>query len=247
MGCLYCLQQIENLACVNSCLSISGISTIYTDVAIGGMSLSVIFVLLALVFRKNLKRSLGLKLLAITSLTIGVVTIGLIFNGHWLLKNIPLVIPAVGAGSYITSYFLSFHLLRFSYKPKPMNDRLLSNYAKRASKELGIKKPHFYIFSSKRPQAFLVGGYKKAVFLSKDLIKKLDSNSIKNVVLHELYHLKRRSTLMKNIVSSFGNLTFRILPVPIDELEKIEESEIDRILLNNHKIDMNEVRKKLSN
>lgn len=102
-----------------------------------------------------------------------------------------------------------------------------------------------YVFFSKEPKAFVVDGFKKAIFLSDSLIERLDDKSIKAVLLHELYHLERGSGMLKNLLSSLSRLNFKILPVPIKELDRYEEEEIDKILLERHRINMEQIKMRL--
>jgi len=110
---------------------------------------------------------------------------------------------------------------------------------------LRIKVPNLYVFLSKEPKAFVVDSFKKAIFISDSLIEKLDENSIKVVLLHELYHLKRGTGMVKNLISSIATLNFKIIPVPIKELERYEEEKIDKILLEKYGMDIEKVKSKL--
>ncbi len=211
----------------------------------GSIALSVAFFILAFYFRNDLKKVVGFRLASIAFFATAIFTVGLIFNGHFILKNLPIVIPLIGIGSYSVSYFLSFYLIKNSYRSSQISDKRILIYISKISRKLKIKPPKLYQFISKEPRAFLVDGYRKAIFLSNTLLKELDFASLKAVILHELYHLKRRSGMFKNLANALGNLNFRILPVPIEELEQIEEKEIDKILEKNHGINLNEVRKKL--
>jgi len=248
-SCLYCISQISELViCTSSCLASSGIPPSYpVGILFGSVALSITFFFSAFFFRNNLKKFIGFRLTSIAFLSTSIFTAGLIFNGHFILKNLPVIIPAVGIGSYILSYFLSFYLIKFSYKPIQFERRTLNSFSSRISKKLNIKIPKIYVFFSKEPKAFVVDGFKKAIFLSDSLIERLDDKSIKAILLHELYHLERGSGMLKNLLSSLSRLNFKILPVPIKELDRYEEEEIDRILLEKHKIDMGSIKSKLWN
>jgi Zn-dependent protease with chaperone function len=245
--CIHCLVQVNTiLRCTSSCLTSANISPAYPgSILLSSAALSIAFFLLAIVFRNDLKKVIGFRIASIAFFSTALFTIGLIFNGHFVLKNLPFVIPAIGVGSYAISYFLSFYLIRISYRSVKLENKNLQNFVSNFSKQLKVKKPELYSFFSLEPKAFVVDGFKKAIFISESLMQKLDLFSIKAVLMHEIYHLKRRSGMLRNILSSLGNLGFRILPVPIKELERYEEEEIDKILLQQHKINMDKIKRKL--
>jgi len=246
-SCLYCIGQIsEIVSCTSSCLTSANISPVYPgSIIFGSAVFSIVFFVLAFYFRNNLKRFIGLRLVSIAFLATAIFTVGLVFNGHFILKNLPMIIPGIGMSSYLISYFFSFHLIKFSYKPMPLEDKNLQESLLKISKKLNVRIPSMYVFFSKEPKAFVVDGFKKAIFISDSLIEKLDKNSIKAVLLHEVYHLKRHTGMIKNLINSIATLNFRIMPVPIKELDRHEEEEIDKILLKRHKINMEQIKAKL--
>ena len=246
-SCLYCISQINDVvSCTNSCLVSSSIPPSYpTSILFGSIALSAAFFFFAFYFRHDLKRFIGFRLASIAFLSTAVFTLGLIFNGHFILKNLPFIIPGVAISSYLLSYILSFYLVKFSYKPIAFENKTFQGFLFKLSKKLNIRLPGMYVFFSKEPKAFVVDGLKKAIFISDSLIEKLDEKYIKAVLLHELYHLKRGTGMIKNLISSIATLNFKIIPVPIKELERYEEEEIDKILLEKHGMDIEKVKSKL--
>lgn len=243
-SCLYCFGQAAGIfSCTGSCLASAGIAPAYPGTALFvavGLGLGAFAA--SFLFRSAAKKFIGLRLLSIASFVVALFITGLVFSGHFILKNLPILIPAVGVGSYMLSYFLSFYILRHSYRAIKLSVDFISTYVKRTAKKLGIVPPQVYLFRSPEPKAFIVDGYRKALFISNRLLSDLDRPSLSAVILHELYHLKRKSGAIKNIFSSLG---LRILPVPIKELELYEEEEIDRILLERHDIDMEKIKRRL--
>jgi len=246
-ACVYCINQAsEIISCTTSCLASANIPPAYPgSILLGSVVLSLTFFFLASYFRNNLKRFIGFRLIGLAFLSTAFFTVGLIFNGHYILKNLPMIIPLIGTGSYVLSYFLSFYLIRLSYKPMVFENNTFQEFLARISKKMDLKLPDIYVFFSKKPGAFAVDGFKKAIFISDSLIEKLDGKSIKAVLLHELYHLKRRTGMIKSLITSMATLNFRLMPVPINELDMYEEEEIDKILLKEHGIDMEKVKSKL--
>ncbi len=246
-SCLYCVSEASKIiSCTSSCLANSNIPPAYPgSILLGSAALSIIFFFLALYFKNDLKKFIGFRLASIAFLSTAIFTVGLVFNGHFILKNLPFIIPAIGIGSYALSYFLSFYLVKFSYKPIRFENKTFRKFLVRITKRLNVDLPQVYVFISKEPKAFVVDGFKKAIFLSDSLIEKLDEKSIKGVLLHELYHLKRGSGMLKNFINSIANINFKIIPVPINELERYEEGEIDKILMKKHGINIDKIKTKL--
>ncbi len=246
-SCLYCLSQLNDVAsCTNSCLVISNIPPVYPEsILFVSITLSVALFFAAFYFKNDLKRLIGFRLASIAFLSTALFTLGLIFNGHFILKNLPFIIPGIGIGSYLLSYLFSFYLVKFSYKPISFENKTYRRFLSRISKRLKIKVPSLYIFLSKEPKAFVVDGFRKAIFLSDSLVERLDKNSLNAVLLHEVYHLKRGTGVVKNLINSLATLDFKIIPVPIKELERYEEEEIDKILLRKHKVNIERVKSKL--
>lgn len=246
-ACVYCLGQLnEIVSCTTTCLASANITPAYPgSILFSSLSLSIVFFLAAFLFRNNLKKFIGFRLASIAFLSTAMFTLGLIFNGHFILKNLPFLIPAVGIGSYLFSYFLSFYLVKSYYRPIPFESKALQRFLSRFTKKLKVALPKLYVFISAEPRAFIVDGFKKAIFISDSLLEKLDEKSIRAVLLHELYHLKRGTGQLKNILSSISTLNLRLIPVPIKELERYEEEEIDKILLKEYGIDIKKIKSKL--
>ena len=116
-GCFYCLEKANEISpCVTQCLSQSNIPSAYpASILFGSLGLAIGFFFFAMYFRNDLKRFIGCRLASIAFLSTAVFTTGLIFNGHFILRNLPIIIPTVGIGSYLFSYLLSFYLVKLSY------------------------------------------------------------------------------------------------------------------------------------
>ena len=231
-NCLYCANQYlhEIQGCVSNCVQQSGVDPQFA----GGIlyltaALAAITFLFSFLFKNDLKRFLGFRLASIGFFASSVFT----FSSRKI----------AGIGSFLVSYFLSFYLLKRNYRAEPLPG--MGKNLKNLSAKLKISAPKIFTFKSVEPRAFSVDGFRKAIFLSDNLVSKLGKKDLSAVLLHELYHLKRRSGAWKNFFSACQNLSLRILPLPIDLLEKKEEKEVDEIVAAEHGIDMSVVRKKL--
>lgn len=206
-------------------------------------ALAAITFLFSFLFKNDLKRFLGFRLASIGFFASSVFTLGSVFGAPAILRELVWLVPAAGIGSFLVSYFLSFYLLKRNYRAEPLPG--MGKNLKNLSAKLKISAPKIFTFKSVEPRAFSVDGFRKAIFLSDNLVSKLGKKDLSAVLLHELYHLKRRSGAWKNFFSACQNLSLRILPLPIDLLEKKEEKEVDEIVAAEHGIDMSVVRKKL--
>jgi Zn-dependent protease with chaperone function len=215
-------------------------------IILGGIVAAVVMAALAVfAFRKDLRKAFSLKLLSIAALFTSIFTIGLVFSSTWILRELPIAIVAFAIGSYLISHFFSYYIIRLTYKAIPLTNRKVLDYLASASKELKVRTPMIYSFRSGEDRAFLVGGYRNAIMISESLVSKLDFESLKAVILHELYHLQRNSTAVRNAVSAISTLGLKLIPAPVNEFNELDEDEIDRIMLEEHGIRMDDIRKLL--
>ncbi len=244
-SCLYCLSKLsEAFGCVNTCLEQSEIQPSFPGsmLMITG-SLAILLFVSSLYFRKDLKRFIFMRTGSVAFVFTAFFILSLVFNGHFILKKLSILIPIVGLFIYLISHFFSFYFIMLSYRTMPFEAK--KKFIKEFSASIGVDVPRLYVVFDKYPRAFSVYGFRKAVFLSDTLIEKLDDCEIDAVLMHELYHLKRKTGVFKNILNSFGNLNFKLFSPPIAELERYEEEEVDKFLLGEFNINMQKIREKL--
>src|SRR3989344_2980858 len=245
-NCLYCANQYlrEIHGCVSNCVQQSGVDQQFAGgILYAAAALAAITFLFSFLFRNDLKKFLGFRLASIGFFASAIFTLGSAFGAPAILRELAWLVPAAGIGSFLISYFFSFYLLKRNYKAEPLAG--MGKSLKALSAKLKISAPKIFIFNSKEPRAFSVDGFRKAIFLSDNLVSKLGKKDLSAVLLHELYHLKRRSGAWKNFFSAAQNLTFKIFPLPIDLLEKKEEREIDAEIFREHKINTSKIRSRL--
>ncbi len=73
----------------------------------------------------------------------------------------------------------------------------LNSCIKKYSAILGIKAPSIYLINDAKPLAFSVKYFKASVFLSIGLVELLSRKEVEAVLLHELAHIKNRSSMLK--------------------------------------------------
>jgi len=131
----------------------------------------------------------------------------------------------------ITGYFLMPKLFGARKKIK-FEDKNLIKFVEENSRNIGIKAPKLYLIDDAKPDAFSYSTLGSSIFISVGMIELLNRKELEAVLLHELYHIKNRSSLYK-----FSNLALKILsPLPRFirhnmDLDK-EELEADNFAIN---------------
>lgn len=105
----------------------------------------------------------------------------------------------LGAGifTFILGFFLIPNLYIALNKKRLIKDRSLNSFIKKYSKELSIKTPRLFYINNAKPYAYSLKSLKGAVFISIGMFELFSKREIQAVILHELYHIKQRSSLYK--------------------------------------------------
>lgn len=179
-------------------------------------SISLSFAIAFLIFIKKFNLSTKVK-------------VGLIY-GHLILLFFPLVLlttdfacgamcmPCAGDTFAMASYALpsalalgtlagfvvipSFYM--FSNKRQMKNTEIIS-LVRKYSRRLKIKTPKIYIIDKAKPIAFSFKSFRSAIFVSVGMLDILNKKELHAVILHELAHIKQKSSVLK-ISSSILNI-----------------------------------------
>jgi Zn-dependent protease with chaperone function len=143
---------------------------------------------------------------------------------------------------FVVSYLFSPALMKVGLRK--IKDGKVERIAKEEAKTLSITKPEIIVFLSEEPNAFVVSGYKKVVFISTALVDLLDEKELRSVIKHELMHLKGSFFNIKRFFSSVRAGTFGLLPIHFEELDILEEKKLDRKMGKETEI-LNRAREKL--
>lgn len=101
----------------------------------------------------------------------------------------------------------SFYI--FSNK-RQMKNRELISFVERYSRRMKIKAPKIYVMDKAKPIAFSFKSFRSAIFISVGLLDILSKKELQAVVLHELSHIKEKSSVMK-----FSSSLFRLSPLSL--------------------------------
>ena len=78
-----------------------------------------------------------------------------------------------------------------------IKDGNIKGFVKKHSRKLNIKEPNIYAVNKSRPIAFSFRSHKSAIFLSIGLTEILRKKELQAVLLHELAHIKEKSSALK--------------------------------------------------
>lgn len=85
----------------------------------------------------------------------------------------------------------------FSRKSYPLRQKSLAGFVSFHAKKLQMKAPKLYLLDRAKPVAFSFKTFRSAIFLSVGMLDILTKKEIEAVLLHELYHIKSKSSLFK--------------------------------------------------
>ncbi|MDI6721384.1 MAG: M56 family metallopeptidase [Candidatus Aenigmarchaeota archaeon] len=98
---------------------------------------------------------------------------------------------STAAGFFIIPAFYMF----FNKKSETENYHII-RFARTHSKRMKIRMPKIYVVDNANPMAFSFRSFSPMMFLSAGIIDILNKKEIEAVVLHELWHLKRKASVL---------------------------------------------------
>lgn len=133
---------------------------------------------------------------------------------HNSMQALALYAVPLSAAAAVAAGFVGFpsYLLHKSGK-RQLADRKLSEFASKHSKKIGVKTPHIYVVDNGKPMAFSFRSFRSVIFLSVGMLELLSRKEKEAVMLHELAHIKARSSavkLSKSLVNFFSPLSLAV-------------------------------------
>src|SRR3989338_2691953 len=101
----------------------------------------------------------------------------------------------------------SFYM--FSTKRQSKNKEMIG-FVKKYSRLMRIRAPKIYVLDKAKPVAFSFKSFRSAIFISVGMLDILSKKELQAVLLHELGHLKQKSSVMK-----FSSTLFRLSPLSL--------------------------------
>ncbi len=141
-----------------------------------------------------------------------------------------IVIYLLSAGAGITM-LLSFITLPYLYswasKSQEIKDEKINEFVQNQSKAIGMRKPKLYAIHEFTPHAYSITNIRPSIFLSVGLFELLDKKEREAVLLHELYHIQKKSSFWKFSINMLKVFSPLALFVTVNESMDHEEKEAD--------------------
>jgi len=118
-----------------------------------------------------------------------------------------LIVSTLGGFIFVPAYFT------LTNRKSRIRDKEISSFVNKYSRILNIKKPVVYAVDKSRPVAFSYRSIKSAIFLSTGLLEITSKKEREAVLLHELAHIKQRSSAVKfssHILKIFSPLSILV-------------------------------------
>ncbi len=106
-------------------------------------------------------------------------------------------LPATLIASTLAGFIAIPALYIFSSKKMAIKNKSVIDFVKRYSKKLNIRTPRVYAIDDSKPVAFSFRSFISAIFLSVGLLDIMNEKETKAVLLHELAHIKQKSSILK--------------------------------------------------
>jgi Zn-dependent protease with chaperone function len=109
------------------------------------------------------------------------------------------ILIATFAGLFVIPAFYTFS------GKKHLRNKEINSFLIRHSRKLKIKTPRIYAIDKAKPVAFSFKSLRSAIFISVGMMDILSKKELQSVLLHELSHIKQKSSVLK-ISSSILNI-----------------------------------------
>ncbi len=138
-----------------------------------------------------------------------------------------LIIYGLSGGFIITtlaSFFVMPYLYPWATKSREIKNNGPNKLLKKWTERFRTSQPTIYSLNESTPLAYSITNVKPAVFLSVGLLEILNKKELEAVLLHELYHIKNKSSIWKfslNQIKMFSPLSsFSSIRKSIDNEER---------------------------
>ncbi len=110
---------------------------------------------------------------------------------------VSLAIPTTFLVSTIAGFAVIPTVFVYSNRKREIKNGKVFEFVKSSSRKLKIRQPKIYSINTSKPVAFSFRNFKSAVFLSVGLFDILRWKEVQAVILHELAHIKQKSSALK--------------------------------------------------
>ncbi len=99
--------------------------------------------------------------------------------------------------SIVMGYLLTPLMLRMSPRASRITGHRLEDFVAGKAKKMGIPRPALHLIDTAKPIAFCVSIFNPRIYISMGMAELLSKKELEAVLLHELGHLKHRSSWLK--------------------------------------------------
>ncbi len=110
---------------------------------------------------------------------------------------ISLAIPTTFIVTTIAGFAIIPAVFVYSNRKSEIKRGKVFQFVKKSSRTLKIKQPKIYTLNTSKPVAFSFRNFKSAIFMSVGLFDILKIKEMQAVILHELAHIKQKSSALK--------------------------------------------------
>ena len=114
-----------------------------------------------------------------------------------IYQLLALALPTTLVVTTVAGFFVIPIVFVYTNRRTEVKSGKIFNFVKKSSKQLRIKQPRVYILNKSNPVAFSFRNFRSAVFLSVGLFDILKWKEAQAVILHELAHIKQKSSSLK--------------------------------------------------
>ncbi|PIN98787.1 MAG: hypothetical protein COT90_02700 [Candidatus Diapherotrites archaeon CG10_big_fil_rev_8_21_14_0_10_31_34] len=221
------VETVSAVDCAVQCVAGQNPFLMYFNYFLIGLILISILVLVLIRKKLSIKQSLFVKAVLSTSIILLLLILAFANSHYQTVFHTAHLAALFSAGLFfVVSYIFSPLLMQIGLTKT--KDERVEKITKEESVKLSILNPEIIVFVNAEPNAFVVSGYKKIIFISTGLIDLLNEKELRAVIKHELMHLKSSFFNIKRFFSSVRAGTFGLLPIHFEELDILEEIKLDR-------------------
>jgi len=229
--------------CAVQCIAGQNPFFTYFNYFLIGLILISILVLVLIGKKLSIKQSLFVKAILSTSIILLLLILAFANSHYETFFHTAHLAALISAGLFFAVSYIFSPLLMQIGMIKTKDERV-EKITKEEAVKLSVNRPEIIVFLNSEPNAFVVSGYKKIIFISTGLIDLLEEKELKAVIRHELMHLKSSFFNIKRFFSSVRAGTFGLLPIHFEELDILEERKLDK-KMGKETETLNKVRDKL--
>ena len=118
-------------------------------------------------------------------------------GGSDMLGLALLALPTTMVLSTMAGFVLIPTFYMLTNKKYEITDKKMRSFVRKYSRKLKFSEPKIYAVDKSKPMAFSFRSHKSAIFLSLGLTDILNKKELQAVILHELAHIKEKSSALK--------------------------------------------------